>query len=104
MNGLVSLDSILDTVVEVVKYHEAKTEYECWCKVREKLAELRRVDAGTRAEVQRELTIHARIWEFKLKCIQDLIIRDDVSKALWTPFCEDVQQYIAALKYSRTRI
>jgi len=104
MNDLVNLDSILDTVIEVVKYHEEKTEYECYCKIRDKLAELRRVDAGTRAEVQRELTLQAKVWEFKLGCIQNLIIRDEVSKALWTPFCEDVRQYIAALKYSRKKM
>lgn len=106
MNDLTSpsLESILDTVAEIVKYHERKTEYECFCQVRAKFAEYRRVEALKRAEAQRELTRQIQVWQFKLEYIRNNLVCDTVSQALWTPFCNEVDEYIADLKKRRKNI
>ncbi len=99
-----SMELLVDSVTEIVKYSEQKTRYECAQIVRAKLRELRVVDFDNRALEAAHATVLLHRLTMKLQCLEIEIGSCPTDlREVWQPLVEALKNKINATRAQRNQ-
>ena len=97
-----SIEALLGSITDIVRYNVQKTRYECSLALQEQLRKLREADFQAEARENMELTILLAKCKAKLKCIlTEIAAYPNITRDVWNPLIEELQARIKELSEKR---
>ena len=97
-----SIEALLGSITDIVRYNVQKTRYECSLALQEQLRKLREADFQAEARTNLELNKLLATCKAKLECIKiEIAAYPNITQDAWNPLVDELQARIKELSKKR---